>query len=550
MLEAALPPGREAEAIAAWEALARAMLAALGWADARTRVRRFGPAGASLYLSAPADCLYAATEVNEWACEGASLALAGTPPPVEPARERLDAAIRAERNPALLALRTAAERHGVACLADERLVTVGMGTGSRTWPTAELPAPGDVDWAAVHDVPAALVTGSNGKTTCVRLLAAVLAGTGQVAGYCCTDSIHVGGELLARGDYSGPGGARALLRDRRVELAALETARGGILRRGLALTRAAAALVTNIAADHLGEYGILTEDAMADAKLVVARPVPPDGTVVLNAEDSRLAARAVGLASRLGWFALDPANPVLAAHAAGGGLGCTLDGETIVLLREGRREPVTTLDLVPLTLGGAARYNVANVLAVTAVAAAMGVEPEAIAGRLGAFQPSTADNPGRLNLFDLGGVQVVLDFAHNPHGIAALVETARAMPAARRLILLGQAGDRDDEAIRELVRTAARLGPDCWAVKDMEHYRRGRQPGEVPAVMVAEIRRLAGPRAPILQGDTELDAVRRALRWARAGDLLLLTVHAQRDEVLALLERLRVLGWRAGERLG
>lgn len=550
MLEAALPPGREPDAIAAWSSLARQLLDALGWADARTRVRRFGAAGASLYLSAPADCLYTATEVNEWACEGASLALAGAPPPLEPARERLAAAAAAERNPALLALRAEATRRGVACMADERLVTVGMGTGGQTWPAAELPAPADVDWAAVHDVPAALVTGSNGKTTCVRLLAAVLAGTGQVAGYCCTDSIHVGSELLARGDYSGPGGARALLRDRRVELAALETARGGILRRGLALTRAAAALVTNIAADHLGEYGIDTEDGMADTKLVVARAVPAHGTVVLNAEDPRLVARAGTVGARIGWFALDPANPVLARHAAAGGLGCTLDGEAIVLLRGGRREPITTLAQVPLALGGAARYNVANVLAVTAVAAAMGVEPEAIAGRLAAFRPSAADNPGRLNLFDLGGVHVVLDFAHNPHGIAALVETARAMPAARRLILIGQAGDRDDDAIRDLVRTAARLEPDCWAVKDMEPYWRGRQPGEVPAVMVAEIRRLAGPRAPILQGDTELEAVRRALRWAREGDLLLLTVHAQRDDVLALLERLRVLGWRAGERLG
>jgi UDP-N-acetylmuramyl tripeptide synthase len=205
-----------------------------------------------------------------------------------------------------------------------------------------------------------------------------------------------------------------------------------------------------------------------------------------------------------------------------------------------------SVDEVPVAAGGTARHNVANALAALGAASVLGVTPDVVARALRRFG-GEGDNVGRANLFELGGVRVVVDYAHNPHGMAALVAMTRAMPARRRLVLLGQAGDRSDDAIRALARTALGLKPDRVVLKEMERYLRGRSPGEVPALMADELIRLGMPAESVSQPGTELAAVRDALAWARPGDLLVLTVHQDRPQVLALLERLRERGWRAGE---
>ena len=176
-----------------------------------------------------------------------------------------------------MALREAARARDVTFLAGEELVSVGSGGGALVWPAGALPDPAAVDWSRVHDVPVALVTGSNGKTTVVRLLAAILAGQGLTVGHTSTDGVSVAGIRLAEGDYSGPSGARLLLRRPEVEAAVLETARGGLLRRGLGVDRAAVAVVTNVADDHLGEFGIDSLDQLADVKLLPARAVRAGG---------------------------------------------------------------------------------------------------------------------------------------------------------------------------------------------------------------------------------------------------------------------------------
>jgi UDP-N-acetylmuramyl tripeptide synthase len=159
------------------------------------------------------------------------------------------------------------------------------------------------------------------------------------------------------------------------------------------------------------------------------------------------------------------------------------------------------------------------------------------------------DNPGRANLLEVGGIRILLDFAHNPHGMAALVNLARTLPAARRLILIGQAGDRSDEAIRALARASWELGLDYVIVKDMEGYLRGRAPGEVPGIMADEFMRLGLPETQLSRAEDEIAGVRTALEWARPGDLLVLAVHEDRRSVLALLDQLSANGWRAGEAL-
>ncbi len=536
------------EFIARWQREAGSLLGAVGWPDEATATRRF-PGGASLALSAPIDCLFTATEVNELAFQAARAAMLGTEAPDLLAAVRLlRAEIEAEHKPRLVALASAAREHGVTFLMDPHLISAGSGTGSITWKLEELPLPEAVDWSQVHDVPAILVTGSNGKTTTTRLLTAVLTSAGRVAGMCCTDNVIVGGEVIARGDWAGPGGARMVLRDRRVEVAVLETARGGILRRGLAVRRAAAAIVTNLAEDHFGEYGITDLAALADAKLVVARAIGPEGILVLNADDAELVKASGTLTVPICWFSMERDQPALARHRAAGGAAVWLDGDAIRASGRDRQERIITrLADVPITMGGSARHNVSNVLGVVALALGLGIEARAIASGLARFKGSPAENPGRLNVFQLNGVIAVADFAHNPHGMDALVRLAQALPATRRLLVLGQAGDRENAAIDDFTRSAWAFHPDRIILKEMEYYRRGRPVGEVTGLMRQEFIRLGAAAETISGAVSEFEALLEALRWARQGDLLLLPLHAERERGLALLERLQHDGWRPGD---
>ena len=538
VIEVALADADADRLVGEWQRQVRRILDALGW-QAQLGELRF-PGGASLAFTAPPDALYTATEVNEWAWDAAvQVAGGGGEPSVDEAAGVLAGRIAEERNPALVALGDAARRRGVAFLSDNRHASVGLGAGAITWPVAELPEPDAVPWREVRDVPTVLVTGSNGKTTTVRLLAACVAAGGRVPGYTSTDTVSVGGETLARGDYAGPEGARLLLRDCRVEVAILETARGGILRRGLAVERADVAIVTNIAEDHLGEFGVFNCAGLADAKLVVTRVVPPSGRVVLNADDRWLVERAAQVHAPIAWFTLDPSNPRVRAHVASGGEACYVDEGGFVLARGTARETIAPVSSLPIAFGGAARHNVANALASIAAARALGVPLEAIARGLAGFAGSAADNPGRANLFDVGGVRVMVDFAHNPHGMAALGDISRSLRGSGRvLVALGQAGDRDDASIRELARAAHGLGPDHVIVKEMDKYRRGRAPGEVPGLITDELRRLGMPAEEISTAPDDMGALRQALAWARPGDLLAVTIHVDQQQALALLGRL------------
>lgn len=521
-----------------WVREAGRILEAVGWGAEELCVRLF-PGGANLGMSAQIDRLYAATEVNEWAWEAAVTSVAAgrrpTDAEVQAAAERLRAVIEEDRNPALLALRDAAARRRVSFLWDADYVTLGLGCGSLTWRMEDLPTPREVPWDRVSDIPVVLVTGTNGKTTTVRLLAAMVQAAGAVAGTTSTDRVEVGGEVLDRGDFSGPGGARTLLRDPRVEVAILETARGGILRRGLAVARVDAAVVTNVADDHLGEFGVNDLAALAETKLVAARVVKPQGRVVLNADDAELVSRTGRFGAPVVWFSVSADHPGFDDLLVAGYAGCTVEDGDIVRYGEERRQVIARVDEVPITFGGSAVYNVANALAAVAAGASIGLPLDAMAEGLRRFRSTPEDNPGRGNLLEIGGARVLLDYAHNPAGVTALVRFAASLPAERRMVLLGQAGDRDDESIREMARAAWPFRPDAVIVKELPEMLRGRPAGEIPALLADEAVRLGVSPDAVIRAEDDPDAVRKALAWARPGDLILLLVHTRRDEVLEIL---------------
>ncbi len=591
VLDTAGPAAHHAASHAVWESLVRSMCAALqaarggmvepheqlqrqgdaGWGQVQCRIRLHA-AGASLAFTAPADQLFTATDINEWAWHSATAkhfpqaffapgvsslpSIAAVPLPALPAA--FDAALlnllqrsRAEHNRRLRALLAMAQANGVSALLDDDELSLGTGPGSRTWPLMQLPEPSDVPWPQLSDVVAALVTGSNGKTTTVRLLCAMARAFGRVPGANSTTGVTIGSEILAEGDYAGPAGARLVLRDTRVQLAVLETARGGVLRRGLALAQARVAVVTNVSDDHFGEWGIDNLQHLTEAKLVVAHAVRASGVLVLNADCAPLMQVAQALPhvqaitpARRALFAADANHVDLVQLRAQGGTTCGVQMRATaspssagfvaaeglqghLLLHAG--DMLHDLGLVhamPLAAGGAAAYNIANMAAAALAAWHLGIAPVSIAAVLARFGHDRQDNPGRLERWQVRGAHILVDYAHNPAGLQGLLAVATSLRGAGRLgLLLGQAGNRDDHALDELARVAAASVPDRVVIKEIAAMLRGRGEGEVPALLHGALRVCGVPPQRMDIVLTELEAAQALLRWAQPGDVVVLPIH-------------------------
>ena len=548
----------DAALLDAWRVRIATARAALGWPDA-DMLAQAHKSGATLAFAAPLDQLFAATDVNEWAWL-ASIAEAHADSGYArfhapgyaaawdetPAMATLRALALSEVNPRLIALEYAAQVHRVALLIDDDALTLGEGVGAHSWLPDALPDADAIDWSALHDVPLALVTGTNGKTTTVRLLAAIARAHGLRTGYSCTDGLFVDAAQVAAGDYSGPAGARAVLRHPEVQAAILETARGGLLRRGLAMQRAQAAIVTNLSADHYGAYGVHDLEGLARVKLSVARVVDRDGLLVLNADDAILRVHADGHDCALGWFSLDDSDAFLEAHRARGGATCGVRDGQAHLVFAGSAHALGAIDGMPLSAHGQARYNIANILAASLGAVALGIAPATIADVLARFGASHSDNPGRLQHWSLSGIDVWLDYAHNPDGLRGLLNVSNAQRSDGRFgLLLGQAGDRSDADLRALASTAAAFKPARVMLKDIAGMLRGRVSGEVAAILRETLlaEGVAADAMPFCSD--ELEAARGLLAWAQAGDTVVLPIHGKlaRTQVASLLDRLVADGW-------
>jgi UDP-N-acetylmuramyl tripeptide synthase len=561
VLEAGPPGAGQTWALDRWVVLVKDMRLWLGWPEGPV-VARVHASGATLAFAAPEDQLFTATEVNEWAWlraleEASGPAFPRFFAPGHPAawdEVAATATLRAlaaeEARPELRMLLQAARQRKVPALADEATLSLGAGCDHEAWPMEALPALEQVPWERLHAIPTALVTGSNGKTTSVRLLAAMATAQGWTSGYTSTDGICVAGELLEAGDFSGPMGARTVLRDGRVQLAILETARGGILRRGLAVSQADVALVTNVSPDHFGEYGIHALEDLSKVKLVVARALGSGGLLVLNADDVQLAAQGAHLGCTIGWFSLEDEHPLLADHRSLGGATCGVHGGRLQLHWKGQVHDLGDVAAMPLSTGGHATYNISNLAGAALAAAGLSIEPATIAAVLARFGASHGDNPGRLETWRMGGITVLLDYAHNPAGLAGLLKVATATRGAGRLgLLLGQAGNREDGAIRELAATAARFDPDLVVLKDLDGFLRGRAPGVVPELLRRELETRGLGKERLLVVLSEEEAAFSLLRWARVGDVLVMPVHglAARQAVGARLDQLECHEWKAGD---
>ena len=389
---------------------------------------------------------------------------------------------------------------------------------------------------APHTIPVIAITGTNGKTTTTRLTAHLFRQTGKTVGFTTTDGVYLQNRMVMEGDMTGPFSANIILSNPTVEVAVLETARGGIIRAGLGFDECDVGVVLNVTADHLGLRGINTLEQLAEVKSVVPAVVKREGHAVLNADDPlvyRMRDRSGGdivLFSTLG----EGENAVFADHLERGGIGACIEDGTFMIRRGRLRIPIASEREVPLMMGGAARFQRQNVLAAIVTAYVQGVRYDTIRAGLLSFFPSPSMTPGRLNLLRVGQARVLVDYAHNPAAVEGLVEMVREIPARRRIGVITAPGDRRDEDIRGLGRLCGSL--DRAIVKE-DTDTRGRPAGEV-AQLVIEGLREGGMRA----GDIEIvldemEAVDRALHEIGEGDLVMVLADKV-PPVLAHVQRL------------
>lgn len=382
-------------------------------------------------------------------------------------------------------------------------------------------------------IPIFAITGTNGKTTTVRLIAHLIAGSGLRVGMTNSDGVFIAGRQIDTGDCSGPRSARRVLMHPEVDAAVFETARGGILREGLAFDRCRIAVVTNIGAgDHLGLNHIHTLEDLAAVKQVVVQNVSPDGAAVLNAADPLVAAMAESCPGSVTFFAADPHHPVMAAHRARGRPVVYVEGDAIVAAMRGRRQRIPLAD-IPLTRNGAIAFQVENALAATAAAWAAGLEWDVIRAGLATFASDRQTVPGRFNVFDHRGAAVIADYGHNPDAMRALVGAVDAMPARRRVVVISGAGDRRDVDLREQTQILGAAFDEVILYQDK--CQRGRSDGEVLAILRQGLgnARRAGVVEEI-RG--EIPAIDTALTRLDAGDLCLILVD-QVEPALAHIEK-------------
>ncbi len=384
-------------------------------------------------------------------------------------------------------------------------------------------------------IPVCSVTGTNGKTTVTRLIAFVLARAGLRVGASTTDGIMIGGELVARGDMTGPASARVVLSDTSVDAAVLECARGGIIRRGLGFDWADTGVITNIRLDHVGQDGIEDLDDLTWIKSLVAERVRSGGTVVLNADDDAAAGLADSAAlqpgARIVLYSLRPDNARVQRHLAAGGTACFVRDGLLVETGPQGEVRVAAADQIPLTLGGTSSYQVSNCLAAIAASRAQGVPGEVIAAALQAFS-SNEHNPGRANLWHLGQGSLMLDYGHNPDAFRHAAELSAGWNGPV-IAIAGVPGDRADSVIAEAARALADGFSRLWIKEDGDL--RGRQRGEVAELIWRTVRERNHEVDCRIVLD-EVDALEAVLEEVMAGAHAILFFE-RREPVLEVLRK-------------
>ena len=407
-------------------------------------------------------------------------------------------------------------------------------------------------------MPIVSITGTNGKSTVTRLITHILRVSGRRVGTTTSDGVLVDERLVEPGDWTGPGGAWQVLERSDLDVAVLETARGGLVLRGMGYESNDASVVTNVSSDHLDLQGIHTLPELAEVKSTVARATVEGGWAVLNADDPLVASMSRRIRANVAMFSVGGARGAanIRRTVGAGGRGYVLrdgwlvevDGHSAAAEREGEpvEHQIVEVERVPITLGGLARHNVANALAASGAARGLGVTLADLREGLADFQPSSERSPGRLNLFRLGARIIIVDFAHNEAGVSAVLDVAEGIAggaagrAAPVTAIVGTAGDRPDDTLRGIGRIAAQRAQRV-AIKETLKYLRGRSRESIIGEILAGVASARRSTADVTVYDSETDALRGELARSDGGAksdaprVIVLMCHEEREEVFALL---------------
>jgi cyanophycin synthetase len=389
---------------------------------------------------------------------------------------------------------------------------------------------------ASRRVPIIGVTGTNGKTTTSRLIASVMRHAGKRVGLTSSSGVYIEGELVLPGDYTGPAGAQRVFAEPEIDIAVLETARGGILLRGIGYEQNDVSVVTNISADHLGLHGIYTVEGLAEVKSLVARVTKPDGFAVLNADDPLVLAMRERIVARPFLVTRKPLSDAVQRHIDAGGWALILDGSDVIWWHDRADEVLTRLEDVPITFGGKAPHMVENALCAAAACLGAGLPATQVRDGLSAFRSSPSDNKGRLNVYTRNGATIIIDFAHNEAGLRQLLAFARHFrtEGGSLTAVVGTAGDREDSVFRAIGRIAASEA-DRVVLKDSVKYLRGRVSGEMLTLMQSGVDE-AGRAVAVATAPNEEDAALGAIERAGTGDVVAVMCIEAYDHLLVWLD--------------
>ena len=363
-------------------------------------------------------------------------------------------------------------------------------------------------------IPIIAITGTNGKTTTTRLIAHIIKSIGHRVGFTTSDGIYVQNTMLMKGDTTGPKSTEFILKDPTVEVAVLETARGGILRAGLGFSQSDIGVITNIQPDHLGISDIETLDDLARVKSVVIESVKRDGWGILNADNEHCVRIGRRADCKVAYFSTNENNPLIQDHCHKGGVACICENGFITIKRKDWKIRVHRTSLIPLTFGGTVTFMIENVMAATLAAYLWGVKTEDIKIALETFIPSPAQTPGRMNLIEFRDFKFMVDFAHNPDGYRGIRDFLSAIESPQKIGLIAGTGDRRDEDMRELGRIAAEMF-DHILLRQEDHLR-GRTRENIFALIKEGIREVK-PDVVVEELNGEVDAIRYTMGLAQAG---------------------------------
>lgn len=366
------------------------------------------------------------------------------------------------------------------------------------------------------NIPLVSITGTNGKTTTTRLTSHVLRRMGYKVGMTCTDGIYIDGECLDRGDDTGYYSAKTVLLNKDVEIAVLETARGGLIKKGLAYDLADVAAITNITEDHIGIDGINSMEELVKIKALVGEAVKPDGYVVLNADDTWSTTILDRIKAKKIFFSKSKENKYITENIENGEIAVYIDNNTLWVTNNGKNYKISNLDEIPITLGGILEFNIENAMASCGILVGMGIDYCMISKGFKTFELDEKCNSGRFNMFDINGVKIVLDYGHNLDGYKAVLNSFSKIKRDKLIGVIGVPGDRQDEMIESIGYMCSKYMDSIIIKEDLD--RRGREKGEVAEILQRGVTRGDNHKYKICLN--EVDALMEAIKISKTGDYI------------------------------